>query len=173
MLTLRKIVPALCVAASLSGLAAYAATTTPSTTGAPVGGHHWGHHHHHGFMGFVLHKLNLTDTQKTQLKSVLAGQKSQFEALRASVKTNREALATTPPTDPGYPALIQTAQTNAATRIKLESETWSAVYQNVLTKPQRDSIPGIVAAAQAARAAHVAAWKAQHAASTSTDTTGN
>ena len=168
MLSLRKIVPALCVAASLSGVAVYAATTT---TGAPAGGHHWGHHHHHGFMGFVLHKLNLTDTQKTQLKSVLAGQKSQFEALRASVKTNRKALATTPPTDPGYPALIQTAQTNAATRIKLQSDTWSAVYQNVLTQQQRDAIPGIIAAAQAARAERMAAWKAHHAANASTTTT--
>jgi hypothetical protein len=101
----------------------------------------------------------------------MAGQKSQFEALRASVKTNREALATTPPTDSGYPALIQTAQTNAATRIKLESDTWSAVYQNVLTPAQQALIPGIVAAAQAARAQHMAAWKAQHAADASTTTT--
>jgi Spy/CpxP family protein refolding chaperone len=164
MFTARKFVPALCVAASLSGLAVYAATTTPATTTtatAPTGGHHW-HHRHHGFMGFMLHKLNLTDGQKTQVKSIMAGQKSQFEALRASVKTNRQALATTPPNDPGYPALIQTAQTNAATRIKLESETWSAVYQNVLTKPQQEAIPGIVAAAQAQRAAHMAAWQAQH-----------
>ena len=31
MFTLRKVVPVLCIAASLSGLAAYAATTTPAT----------------------------------------------------------------------------------------------------------------------------------------------
>jgi Spy/CpxP family protein refolding chaperone len=172
MFTLRKIVPAFCVAASLSGLAVYAATTTPaSTTTAPAGGHHWGHHH--GFMGFVLHKLNLSDTQKTQVKSILAGEKSQFEALRASSKTNRQALATTPPTDPGYPALIQTAQTNAATRIKLESETWSAVYQNVLTKAQQQSIPGIVAAAQAARAERMQAWRAEHGANAPSDAAGD
>jgi Spy/CpxP family protein refolding chaperone len=165
MFTARKFVPALVVAASLSGLAVYAATTTPATTEtAPTGGHHWHHHHHHGFMGFVLHKLGLNDSQKTQLKSIMASEKSQFEALRASVKANRQALATTPPTDSGYPALIQTAQTNAATRIKLESETWTAVYENVLSQTQRDAIPGIVAAAQAQRAERMAAWQAQHAA---------
>jgi Spy/CpxP family protein refolding chaperone len=169
MFTARKFAPALIAAASLSGLAVYAATTTPATTEtAPAGGHHW-HHHHHGFMGFVLHKLNLNDSQKTQLKSIMASEKSQFEALRASVKANREALATTPPTDSGYPALIQTAQTNAATRIKLQSETWTAVYENVLSQTQRDAIPGIVAAAQAQRAERMAAWQARHtAADTST-----
>jgi Spy/CpxP family protein refolding chaperone len=161
MFTVRKVVPALCLAASLSGLAVYAATTAPATTAA-TGGHHWHHHHHHGFMGFVLHKLNLQDSQKTMVKSILAGEKSQFQALRASVKANRQALATTPPTDPGYPALVQTAQTNAATRIKLETQTWTAVYQNVLTKAQQEAVPGIVAAAQAAREQRVAAWKAQH-----------
>jgi Spy/CpxP family protein refolding chaperone len=161
MITVRKFIPALCLATSLTGLAVYAATTTP----APMSpGGEWHHRHHGGFgpMGFVLHKLNLTAEQKTQVKGIFAGEKSQFEALRASAEANRQALATTPPNDPGYPALIQTAQTNAATRIKLESETWSAVYGNVLTKPQRDAIPGIVAAAQAERQARAADWKAQH-----------
>jgi Spy/CpxP family protein refolding chaperone len=126
MLTTRKVFPAICLVASLAGVAAYAATTVPPA-GAPApsaGGPHW-HGHHHGFMGLVLHKLNLTDVQKTQVKAVFASEKSQFEALRASVKTNREALETTAPSSPGYPALVQQAQNNAVQRIKLESETWS------------------------------------------------
>jgi Spy/CpxP family protein refolding chaperone len=152
---------------SLAGIAAYAqtATTDPATNtaGATAGGHEW---HHHGHRGggffFVLHKLNLTAEQKAQVKSIIAGEKSQFETLHASSKANRTALSTTPPTDPGYPALIQTAQANAAARIKLQSETWSAIYSNVLTKEQQAAIPGIVAAAQQAREARVAAWKAAH-----------
>ena len=165
MVTLRKVIPALCLATSLAGFGVYTvmAAADSTTAGAPVpGAHHWGHRHGGG-MFFVLHKLNLTAEQKTQVKSIMAGEKSQFEALRASSKTNRQALATTPPTDPGYPALIQTAQTNAATRIKLMSDTWSAIYGNVLTKAQQQAIPGIVAAAAQAREAHMAAWKAQHA----------
>jgi Spy/CpxP family protein refolding chaperone len=160
----RKLIPAICLAASLAGVAVYAATTVP-TTGAPAqstGGPHWGGHHRHAFMGLVLHKLNLTDAQKTQIKGIFAGEKSQFEALRTSVKANREALETTAPSSPEYPALVQQAQTNAAQRIKLESETWSQIHGSVLTKAQQDSIPGIVAAARAERAAKMAAWKAQH-----------
>jgi Spy/CpxP family protein refolding chaperone len=114
-------------------------------------------------MGMVLHKLNLTDAQKTQVKSILAGQKSQFQALRTSSQTNREALASTPPTDTAaYAALIATAQKNAATRIQLTSETWTNIYQNVLTKTQRDAIPGIVAAAKAQREQRMEEWKAEH-----------
>jgi hypothetical protein len=62
--------------------------------------------------------------------------------------------------------LIQTAQTNAAKRIKLQSETWSAIYSNVLSKAQQEAIPGIVAEALKAREARVAAWKSQHSQST-------
>jgi Spy/CpxP family protein refolding chaperone len=168
MFTVRKVVPALCIAASLSGLAVYAATTTPTTETESAGAHHW-HGRHHGFMGMVMHKLNLTDAQKTQVKSIMAEHKSQFEALRASSQANRQALETTPPTDAGYPALLETAQKNAATRIQLMSETWSSIYQSVLTKPQRDAIPGIVAAAQAQRQARMEAWKADHQQAPSTE----
>lgn len=160
MVTLRKLIPTLCIATSLTAVGVYAATTTTPASGAA----HWHHGHHHGFgpMGLVMHKLDLNADQKTRIKGMFAEQKSQFEALHESGKTNREALATTPPTDPAYPGLIQTAQNNAAARIKLEGEMWTAVYQNVLTKAQQEAVPGLVAAAQASREARMAAWKAQH-----------
>jgi Spy/CpxP family protein refolding chaperone len=117
-------------------------------------------------MGMVLHKLNLTAAQKTQVKSIMAAEKSQFQALRTSSQTNHEALASTPPTDTAaYAALIATAQKNAATRIQLQSETWSNVYSNVLSQTQRDAIPGIVAAAKAQREQRMEEWKAEHAGS--------
>jgi hypothetical protein len=47
------------------------------------------------------------------------------------------------------------------------------VYQNALSKEQRDAIPGIVAAAQAQRAQHMAAWKAQHGEGAAAGTTEN
>jgi Spy/CpxP family protein refolding chaperone len=111
-------------------------------------------------MGMVLHKLNLTDAQKTQVKSIMASQKSQFQALRTSSQTNHDALASTSPTDTAtYAGLVATEQKNAAARIQLESETWSNVYNNVLTQTQREAIPGIVAAAKARREQ----WQAEHA----------
>jgi Spy/CpxP family protein refolding chaperone len=164
MFTARKVVPALCLAVSMSGLAVYAATPMPSSTEAPAAGGQWhGHRHHHGFMGMLLHKLNLSDAQKTQVKSIMMSERGQFQALRASAQTNHEALASTPPTDTAaYAALIATAQKNAATRIQLRSETWSNVYTNVLNQTQRDAIPGIVAAAKAQREQRMEEWKAEH-----------
>ncbi len=163
MFTVRKVVPALCLAVSMSGLAVYAASTTPPTEAPGPGGHHW-HGHHHGFMGMVLHKLNLTDAQKAQVKSIMASQKSQFQALRTSSQANHDALASTAPTDTAsYAGLVATEQKNAAARIQLQSETWSNVYNNVLTQTQRDAIPGIVAAAKAQREQRMEQWKAEHA----------
>ena len=167
MVTLRKVIPALCLATSLAGIGAHAQTAASTAPATPApGAQRWYHHGHRGGMFFVLHELNLTAEQKTQIKSILAGKRSQFEALRTSAKANRTALATTAPTDAGYPALVQTEQTNAMTRIKLKHETWSEIYSTVLTKTQQEAIPGVVAAAQQAREARMAAWKAQHAAAT-------
>src|ERR1700761_3869943 len=161
MFTVRKVVPAVCLALSMSGLAVYAASTTPppSTEAPGPGGHHW-HGHHHGFMGMVLHKLNLTDAQKAQVKSIMASERSQFQALRTSAQTNHEALASTAPTDTAaYAGLIATEQKNAAARIQLHGETWTNIYTNVLTQTQREALPGIVAAAKAKREQ----WRAEHA----------
>ena len=137
MFTVRKVVPALCLAVSMSGLAVYAASTTPARRHrgprpgrAPLA---WASSRHS--WAWCLHKLNLTDAQKAQVKSIMAGEKSQFQALRTSSQTNHDALASTPPTDTAaYAALIATAQKNAATRIQLESETWTNVY-NERTDP--------------------------------------
>lgn len=171
MVTLRHIIPVLCATATLTGAAVFAvgadvaagadaaaaatpAGTPPGGPGGPGGpGWHHGHHSDLGEMGFVLHKLDLTPEQKTQVKSIFESQKSQFEALRTSSEANRDALASTPPTDAAYPALIQTAQSNSSQRITLMSQTWRQVYESVLTKVQQEKIPGIVAAAKAQRAA--------------------
>ncbi len=168
MINIRRIVPTLCLAAALPGLAVYAAsaegTAAPAASGgAPAWHHgHCGHGGGPGAMGMALHKLNLAADQKAQVKTIFAGEKSQFEALHQSAKANRQALATTPPTDAGYAALVETAQHNAATRVMLEQQTWKQIYESVLTKQQQQQIPAIVAAAQAARESKMEAWKAQH-----------
>ncbi len=165
MINLRRVVPTLCLATVLSGFAAYAAEAEEPAPATRCGGSPQWHHGHGGGlgeMGMVLHKLSLGADQKTQIKAILAGEKSQFEALHRSAKANRQALAMTPPTDPGYAALIETEQHNAAARIMLAQQTWKQIYERVLTKPQQQQIPGIVAAAQAARESKMDAWKARH-----------
>ena len=172
MIKSRYAVPSLCLASALAGLAAsaaYAASAADAASDADAappsdcGAHQW-HHHHGGLgeMGMVLHKLNLGADQKTQIKAIFAGEKGQVDALHESATANRQALATTPPTDPSYAALVETEQHNAATRIMLEQQTWKQVYESVLTKQQQQQIPSIVAAAQAARASSMGAWKAGH-----------
>jgi Spy/CpxP family protein refolding chaperone len=166
MIEMRRIVPTLCLAAVLSGLAVHSATAQEPAPPAASGGAPNCHRGHGGGgvgeMGFVLRKLNLGADQKTQVEAIFAGERSQFTALHESAKANRQALAMTPPTDPGYAALIETEQHNAAARIMLEQQTWKQIYESVLTKQQQQQIPGIVAAAQAARASKMGAWKAQH-----------
>jgi len=168
MINIRRIVPTFCLATALSGLALYTAAAGESAPASDSGGAPQWHHGHCGHgggpgeMGAVLHKLNLGADQKARVKAIFASQKTQFEALRQSAKANRQALATTPPTDPAYAALVETAQHNAATRIMLEQQTWKQIYESVLTKEQRQQIPGIAAAAQAARASKMEAWKSQH-----------
>lgn len=160
---LRQIAPALAVATTLAA-AGYAVAQT--TTTPPASGKHW-HHHHGGPMGFVLHKLNLTADQKTQIKSLMASNKSQFQSLRSSIQTNHKALATTSPDDSNYQTLVEQAGQLASQRVALTGSIWKQIYDGVLTPTQRAAIPGIVAAAEAQRAARIAAWKAQHPAPTS------
>ena len=58
--------------------------------------------------------------------------------------------------------MVETAQAEAAKRIKLESETWAAVYSGVLTPEQQQAIPGIVTAVEQERAARESSWQARH-----------
>jgi Spy/CpxP family protein refolding chaperone len=97
----------------------------------------------------LMHKLNLTADQKTQIKSIVMQGKSQREAAFAAAQANREALAATAPTDPKFAALIEQAKTNAAARIQERSDTWAKIYA-VLTPEQRAQVPGIVAAEKGA-----------------------
>jgi Spy/CpxP family protein refolding chaperone len=164
MVKLRRIIPSLCLASALTGWAAYAAAAAEPAPAGDCGGAREWHHGHGGGpgeLGWVLHKLNLSADQKMQIKAILAGDKGQFDALHESAKANRQALAMTPPTDPGYAALVETEQHNAATRITLEHQTWKQIYESVLTKQQQQQIPGIAAAAQAARESGMGAWKSQ------------
>ena len=160
--TLRIVLSSLVLSVAVSaGAQADTATTAATASGAPATGHRWHGGSHAGF-GHVLGKLNLTADQKTQIKSIFAQTKPQFDALRASIRANREALASTAPTDhPAYDTLLATAKANAASRTQLQSDVWGQVYA-VLSHEQQSQIPGILAEEKAARAARIAAWRSQH-----------
>jgi len=158
----RQLVPAALVAAMFA-TAAYA-ENPPATEAAagPAAGAHL--HGRHAAFGHVLHQLNLTPEQKTQIQSILAQAKPQLQALRSNSRSNHEQLATVSPNDPGYAALVASEQSAAAARVKMRADLWGQIYA-VLTPAQQAAVPGIVAAEKAKWAARRAAWQQQHTAS--------
>jgi protein CpxP len=162
---LRSIIPVLSLAAAVGGAFAYANAATPAASDTTIGAaaNPWAGKRHHGHSEFrhVLHQLNLTADQQTQIRSVFAQAKPQLQTLAANIRQNRDALAATAPTDPAYPNLLATANANAAARIQAANNIKTQIYA-ILTPAQVAQIPGIVAADQAARAARIAAWRAAH-----------
>jgi periplasmic protein CpxP/Spy len=164
----RAIVIATLAAAGLAGVAVHAATASDTTPQAC--GHWHGHHGPGGHFMHVLKQLNLTPEQQTQIKSIFAAAKPQFQELIASMRSNHEALAAAAPTDAGYPALLATEKANAAKRIEQMSAVKTQIYA-VLTPTQIKQIPQILAADKAK-------WQQRHqnsapAATTSTPATSS
>lgn len=125
---------------------------------------HAGHGHAGGPAGHFMHvlkQLNLTPEQQTQVDSILAAAKPQFQTLMASGQTALEALAVTAPTDPSYPAVLAAAKSSAAAHIQQMSDVKTLVYA-VLTPAQQAQIPQIVAAEKAKWATRKSEWRSQH-----------
>ena len=158
----RHLLPAAVLVATLTTVT-YAETPAPASAavGDAAAAHRW--HGRHGAFQHVLRELNLTPDQKAQIQSIFAQAKPQMQALRSGSRSNRELLATTPPTDPGYAALVATEQSSAAARVKLRTDLWGQIYA-VLTPAQQAAIPGIVATQKAKWEARKAASE-QHSAS--------
>jgi Spy/CpxP family protein refolding chaperone len=150
-----------CLAAALGATTASAATepATPNTAPTWHGGH-GGPGGPDGGFRHVLDQLGLTAEQKTQIHSIFDQAKPQLQATHQGGRANREQLAVTPPTDPGYAGLIAFAKSNAVEQIQLMSDLWTQVYAR-LTPDQRARIPGIVATERAERDARMASWRQQ------------
>src|ERR1700692_2300320 len=71
----------------LGELRAQSADSTPSPSPESGQQHHWRHHH-----AWIWKKLNLTDTQKTQIKSIRQGLKAQTRPALAAVLSARLKL---------------------------------------------------------------------------------
>ena len=107
----------------------------------------------------LLSHLDLGSDQRARVKSVLDTVKPRVDALRATASRNRDALATTPPTDPSYASLVEQSKTDAAAAIQLRSDAWFQIYA-VLTPEQRAKVPALVAAAREKRRAREQQWAA-------------
>jgi Spy/CpxP family protein refolding chaperone len=155
----RLVLPALILAGTFA-TACYADAPNAAEAGAVATAAHSAHHgHRHGLFG-ILHQLHLSADQQTKVKAILAQAKPRRQALHEATLSNRSQLATTPPTDPGYAALVQTAQNDAAARVQLRSDLWTQIYA-VLTPAQQQQLPQLVAARQQAHKDRAEAWRAQ------------
>jgi Spy/CpxP family protein refolding chaperone len=149
---LRSVFSAVCIAATLGSAAIASAAEPAATPNAPPMRHGW--HEEPGGPGGGLHrtldKLDLSKEQTAQVQAIFDAARPQMHAVRESGRVNREKLLSTPPTDPGYAALIASAKANAAEQIQLMSDLWAKVYEK-LTPDQRARIPEVVAAQWADR----------------------
>lgn len=151
---MRLLIPAAIVASTFASL-----SFAQSTNGAGATPGHPGHSHfrHRAPFARILHKLNLSAQQKSQVKNLVAQARSERASQRDSMRTNRAALEATSPNDPSYAGLVSTAQANASAAVQARADLWAQIY-GVLTPEQKSQIPGIAAADQARRAQ----WQAAH-----------
>ena len=134
---------------TLGGLAWAQSSTSPAmaAAGAPNG---W--HRHAGGAGgelrHVLHQLNLTADQKTQVQGILAQAKPQLQTLTSTSRSDRLSLAKAAPTDPSYPSLLAAVKADATARIQQGADIRQQIYA-VLTPAQQAQIPQIIDTQQA------------------------
>jgi Spy/CpxP family protein refolding chaperone len=99
-------------------LQAQSADTTPSGTPGQEGfHHHWGHHRHGAW---IWRKLNLSDAQKAQIKSIRQGQKGEFRPalaalLTAKMQLNKDIAANNQEAIPADTTALATAEAKIAT----------------------------------------------------------
>ena len=101
-----------------------------------IGGH--GHSLH-----VLLHRLNLTDTQKVQVKALLEQVRKQHESLLKGERDNGLKLLSVDPAGPDYAALLATQKANVTALIQLRSDTWVRLYA-MLTPEQQVTLPDLV-----------------------------
>jgi periplasmic protein CpxP/Spy len=153
--------------ASAAASISIATAADPAATTPPAGGmggwHH--HHHHHGF-GHWMSKLNLTDAQKAQVKSIMTAAGPQMKSIHQQMRANSMKLSQMAPTGGAYTATVQeVSQANAALHAQMitEREQIRASVYKVLTPAQQQQLATMKAEMQAKMQARQQAWAAAHA----------
>ena len=127
-------------AAETDTTAAAAATTAPGA----VHMHHFGHARGGLLLGSLLRatrQLNLTDVQKSSIKSLLV---SAHQAQGASGESRPDITVLGNPGHPDYASAVQNAKTLASARVDRESALARQIYE-VLTPEQQAQLPNVLA----------------------------
>lgn len=135
--------------------AALAQEGASSSSAAEAGMHHHYHHRHAGrfrgrgpampgsmLLGTTLaatHRLNLTEAQKAQIRTILKNARAEERTSRPSV----DMAVLGNPGDPNYATELQNLKTHAADRIQHESDLQGQIYA-VLTPQQKSELPSVL-----------------------------
>ena len=138
------------------------ATAADSTAAAPpaAGPGGW-HHHRHGHGHWMMAKLNLTDAQKAQVKSIMTAAGPQMKSIHQQMRANSLKLSQTAPNDANYAATVaEVSQANAALHAQMttQREQVRASVFKILTPEQQQQLATLKAQMLAKMQARQAAW---------------
>ncbi len=158
-------------AAAVGTASAQTSSSAPNTS--PPHHMHRGHFRNFGgapFLGTLLRatrqlgvtqpQLALTPTQKDSIKSILTSARPARHSGTQPQGPGVTVLGN--PGSQGYAAAVQAAEAAAQSRVQQQSLLAQQVY-GVLTKPQQDQLPTVLASIQAKEQARRAQWASRHA----------
>ncbi len=155
------------LATAAAGISIATAADTAATTAPAAGEGGWHHHrHHHGSGHWLLSKLNLTDAQKAQVKSIMTAAGPQLKSIHQQMHANSLKLSQLAPNDAAYAATVtEVSQANAALHAQMitQREQVRASVFGVLTPAQQQQLATIKAEMQAKMQARQQAWAASRA----------
>jgi periplasmic protein CpxP/Spy len=134
------------------------AAVSPPPPGGPHGGPHGWHHHGHGHL---LSQLNLSDSQKAQVKTIMTNAFPQMKSIHQQMQANSLKLQQTQPNDGNYASVVsEVSSANATLHSQMttqKAEVRASVFK-ILTPAQQQQLQTLEAQQQAKRAA----WGASH-----------
>ena len=155
---MRKTLLSMVAAAAISG-------STLALAAAAGAGMDHGRHDHHGMSTMhELHKLNLSDAQRAQIKQLTKQNFEQLKPQMQAVRQQRKTFESMDPTASGYQAAANTlaqAEANMARARVLQRASLRTQVYNLLTPAQRSQL----VAMREQRQARMQQWKefkAQH-----------
>jgi Spy/CpxP family protein refolding chaperone len=91
----------------------------------------------------ALNDLDLSDSQKAQLRSLRENHRQATEGLRAQVRAAQQTLANTPRTDPNYESITAQARQNlesARTQLRTQQQQFQSNARNLLSPEQLNTL---------------------------------
>ncbi|HTD27908.1 MAG TPA: Spy/CpxP family protein refolding chaperone [Xanthomonadaceae bacterium] len=112
------------------------------------------HGHHGGGEMMILHKLDLSDTQRANIKQIVSSSREQFKSSHQALRQQRDAFEAMSPTSAGYQAAASSlakAEAQATQDRVMRMADLRAKIYTVLTPAQQSQIATLKAQQQTRR----------------------